>query len=44
MVGIAPAEIKEVKATLEGRMVQRRIAPKTAKTVTALKGGRRSRV
>lgn len=37
MVGTAPAETSEVKAAFEGRIVQRRREPKTAKTVTALK-------
>lgn len=36
-----PAETKELKATGEGRITQRRTAPKTAKTVTAL--GRREK-
>jgi len=38
MVGTPPADIKEVKATALGRMVQRRMAPKTYMTVTALRG------
>lgn len=38
IVGTAPAEMREVKATLEGRIVQSSTAPKTAKTVTAFFG------
>lgn len=38
MVGTAAADTKEVKATAEGRMVQRSKAETASMTVTALRG------
>jgi hypothetical protein len=38
VVGIPPAEMREVKATWLGRIVQRREAPKMYMTVTAFRG------
>lgn len=38
IVGTPPAETRDVKATWEGRIVQRSNEPKTNMTVTALRG------
>ena len=40
VVGMPPADVSDVKATVEGRIVQRSAAPKTNMTVTALRGWR----
>ena len=38
IVGTPPAETRDVKATWEGKIVQRIVAPKMNMTVTALRG------